>query len=623
MRLALNKSNKTDFVSKYHQNINVFSSDGNYVSIKDLYLSDRFSNDFQLEKIVKLPNIFISKLYCDKPKEYSLWNSFFMELGISSQKQFIERISNYITPENVIEITSYIYDIWERDDIKINFSDLMILNKNNKFVSPSSLYLNDHLNDKIFLENDLDNHKFLNEKYFSLKEKKKNFVKFLIFLGVKNKPEIIEHLNSLEYKPLKQIFLNQSKLMKAYIRCEVLKNADFVNEENKNKLFNLNIKIKNLNWIDFIERCIDNYNYSKSFWTCLINNYKLQYRNILEKAEITFLYKNTNYTIYISSFLEYLCKNTNILPTSFGICLSSDKIYSILNLDVMVESIKEEIPFLNLNFPNDLLNVIDLKNQFDVKSILRILSNLNKKNLNIQEIIYVVEFCYTDLLKDTNKLAKSQIDLKLFSLYNTFENSKNLFYFKPNSVSFDIIKNIGNLIPFYLPEKLKNHINLNEFLKFLDINIIEIDIVDVEHENLASTPFDWLETKFRGILPFFAEIIYKNKDVKKKFSSIEEIILLGKSIQFLKVSKLVIKYKEIPLLEPLTYRKKNFQRNSILCKVLKINEQSLAKMTCGSFICKEIINTLEISEEFFPDLFSLLCLDGDSLCEFINQKKMY
>ena len=378
IRLAFKKANIKDFASK-HSNLNVFSSNKNYFPIKELYLSDEFSKDFKLENIINLPNIFISNKYCNNQEELSLWESFFKEFGISSQYQIIDNISNFMNEENIIEITSYMYDNWEKLKLNFNYSDLMILNKNNQLVRPSFLYLNNCLTDKILLENDKDNHKFLHEKYFSLKEKKKSFVKFLILLGVKDKPEIFYHINSIEFKPFKILFENQSEIMKSYIKSEVIKNANFL-EENKKQIFDFNLKIENFYFSDFIENCIENYEYSLNFWKFIIDNFQ-SYKNLLIKPKITFLYKNTHHAIIISSFLEYLFNNTNILPTSFRNCLTSDKIFSISKLDKINIDIIELIPCLNLNFPEDILTILNLKKNLDFESIFLILSNLKKKKL--------------------------------------------------------------------------------------------------------------------------------------------------------------------------------------------------------------------------------------------------
>ena len=617
IRFAFKKANLIEFASK-QTNLKVFSSNENYVPIKELYLSDEYSNDFKLEKIINIPNIFISNKYFENQNDLSSWNVFFIHLGISSQNQIIERISKYLNQENAIDITCYLYDIWERENLRINFSDLRFLNKNNKFVSPSLLYLNNYLTDKISFENENDNEKFLNEIYFKLKDEKSRFVNFLIYLGVRDRL-VIHEVNIKEFKPLKHIIVNQSEIMKIYIKSEVIKNVNFLNDENKNILFDLNVEIQNLKFTDFIERCIENYEFSFNFWTYLIENFKQSYSSLLLKPQITFQYKERNYSIFISSFIEYLCNNTNILPTSIKRCLSSEKIYSIYKIDNMIESIIDQIPCLNLNFPKEILSIFKLKIEIDFDLILQILSNLSKKNYNQQEIINTVEFCYTKLIKDYDKLRNTQVNIELFSLLDTFEFSKYLFYFNPKSVSFEIHKKIGNLSPLYLPEKLKNQKNLFEFLNAFKVNIIDSTNLDVEYETHGNS-FDWLEKLFASMLPYFAKIILKNKEIQK-YKNIEEIISLGKRIQFIKVSKLFLKYKGDTFLEPLTYRKNMYNKIAIFCKVKKSgNENSFGKISCASFICREIINVFEIPNEFSFELFSLLLCGEEDISDYMSQK---
>ena len=119
-----------------------------------------------------------------------------------------------------------------------------------------------------------------------------------------------------------------------------------------------------------IENCIENYEFSFKFWKFIIENFKYNYKNLLKKPKITFLCVDSNYVISISSFLEYLCNNINILPTSFGNCLSSDKIYSISKIDKMYKGVNELIPCLNLNFPEDISKILNLKIKLDFESIL-------------------------------------------------------------------------------------------------------------------------------------------------------------------------------------------------------------------------------------------------------------
>ena len=206
---------------------------------------------------------------------------------------------------------------------------------------------------------------------------------------------------------------------------------------------------------------------------------------------------------------------------------------------------------------------------------------------------------------------------------NTFENSKYLFYFDQKSISFDFYKKIGNLSPLYLPDKLKDDINLNEFLIALNVNIIDSTNLDVVYENTDEKSFNWLEKLFFYILPHFAKIIIKKKEIQKKYQNIEEIITLGKRIQFIKVSKLTLKYKGESFLEPLTYRKNLNERIAIFCKVKNVKNKSLGNISCASFICREITNILQISNDFALELFSLLLLDKEEINEYMFQKGIY
>ena len=61
----------------------------------------------------------------------------------------------------------------------------------------------------------------------------------------------------------------------------------------------------------------------------------------------------------------------------------------------------------------------------------------------------------------------------------------------------------------------------------------------------------------------------------------------------------------------------------IFCKVNNMKDKTFWKMTIGSFICREIVNALEISNNFINELFSLLSLDSYNLNEYMTQKSIY
>ena len=195
-----------------------------------------------------------------------------------------------------------------------------------------------------------------------------------------------------------------------------------------------------------------------------------------------------------------------------------------------------------------------------------------------------------------------------------------LFYLDQKSVSFDFNRKIGNLSPFYLPDKLKHDINLNEFLNSIKVNIIDTTNLEVEYENSDGNFFNWLEKLFFSILPYFAKIIMKNKENQKKYQNIEEIIILGKRIQFIKVSKLILKYKDETFFEPIIYKKNLNNRVAIFCNVKIVKEKSFGKFSCASFICREIINVFEIPNEFSFELFSLLLCGEEDISDYMSQK---
>ena len=76
----------------------------------------------------------------------------------------------------------------------------------------------------------------------------------MTIIGVRDKPEALDHINSKEFKPFKQILENLSELMKSYIKSEVIKNANFFEDENKNTLFELELKIENFLWNKAIQK---------------------------------------------------------------------------------------------------------------------------------------------------------------------------------------------------------------------------------------------------------------------------------------------------------------------------------------------------------------------------------
>ena len=74
-------------------------------------------------------------------------------------------------------------------------------------------------------------------------------------------------------------------------------------------------------------------------------------------------------------------------------------------------------------------------------------------------------------------------------------------------------------------------------------------------------------------------------------------------------------------MEPLTYKKKIYNKFAIFYKVKKsLKENCFAKISCASFICTDITNVLEISNEFILDLLNLLSLDEEEINEYMVLK---
>ena len=65
--------------------------------------------------------------------------------------------------------------------------------------------------------------------------------------------------------------------MNSYIKSEVIKNANFL-EENKKQIFDFNLKIENFYFSDFIENCIENYEYSLNFWKFIKKKFIIKMR---------------------------------------------------------------------------------------------------------------------------------------------------------------------------------------------------------------------------------------------------------------------------------------------------------------------------------------------------------
>ena len=111
--------------------------------------------------------------------------------------------------------------------------------------------------------------------------------------------------------------------------------------------------------------------------------------------------------------------------------------------------------------------------------------------------------------------------------------------------------------------------------------------------------------------------------MEKKFKSIDDIISLGKRIQFIKVSSLVLKFKGETFLQPLSYRKNLNNNIAVYIKVKNLKENSFGRMSSASFICREIINILEVSNDFVHELFSLLSLDDEDISEYMSLKGVF
>jgi hypothetical protein len=525
------------------------------------------------------------------------------------------RISEFLNKQNFIDITGYIYDKWESGLNNYFMKNILLLDKLGNFREPSSLYVNDGFSGKnLFWESGNDN-KFLHDDYLTLAKEKKDFFSFLIDLGVIETPALFE-IKSKEFKSLSQYFNPLTKTMQSYFTMSLKESALDLDLESIN-IQDLSFEIREFYHLDFLECCIDNNPYSKIFWEYFIKD-KV---NVIDKLQknplLTVAFNEKTYPIKIQSFLQYLFKYTNIIPTTLDKCLKSNEIYTIGHKDKYYSILKGKIPLMSVDLPTYIIDKLQFKTSLSMDTIKLILSSLVIDDPNL---FIIIELCYFELYKIYLNYSNFDHDIKLLSKLNTFENSNSLYYINPKFLTSDFDDKIGNLAPIYLPEVIVNEKGLIEFLRFLNIHIVDKDSIDIEIENKDENCLNWLKELFLSRLPYFSQILLKNTQLKAVFKSIDNIIYLGKRIKFIKVSSLKIKYKGQELMKPLTYLECSNDNNCIIYCKLNESVKNINEINCIEFICKEITNFISVSNNYAIDLYSLLLLKEMDIKDYISQK---
>ena len=151
------------------------------------------------------------------------------------------------------------------------------------------------------------------------------------------------------------------------------------------------------------------------------------------------------------------------------------------------------------------------------------------------------------------------------------------------------------------------------------MEIINSKSLNVSYEELDNKNFHWIKELFLNRLKNFYLIILSNKKISKN-DSYQFFYSIASKIEFIKVTSLTIKYKEIILLQPPTYTINDENKYLILIKNSNFKDNSFGKIMSAQFICKEIINIFEVSNEYLNDLYCLLNIDDENLSEYLHHK---
>ena len=145
--------------------------------------------------------------------------------------------------------------------------------------------------------------------------------------------------------------------MKSYFTTSLKESALNIEVE-KIDIMNLKIQIQDFFYLDFLECCIDNYNYSIILWEFLINQYGNGIEKLLRKPKLSIEYNNRSHSLRIQSFLQYLLNCSNILPTTINKCLNCEEIFLMNPKDKYYLILKDLIPLMSVNLPNAIMNNI-------------------------------------------------------------------------------------------------------------------------------------------------------------------------------------------------------------------------------------------------------------------------
>ncbi len=462
------------------------------------------------------------------------------------ENEIIGNIETSISFDNYLQRTRLLFDEYYVGNLNeahlLSLSYLKVLTTKNEFISAIDCFLSNYYTPEFQIESIIPDCNLVSDIYCQNENERNKWKIFFLEIGVKEKLGIQEikyvKYTSPKIEDLKEVFKEK------YLEGILIELKDKYGESERG--YGSSSRVGGIKKIHFIEKCENDYNFSKKFWNNVFQS-NIDPTKLFEKAT---LYKENmwNWTLNFSNYFQWFIKNIRSLPSTTEDVCFSDEI--VVNFKDNLQIAGKYFPVIDIEFeiPDVWINVLEIKKKsFEIVDLLYILSRISDEYTNRKDISSVekkrIGLIYNKIASSLSIATSSEkqnilewgSNHKLLCDNGNFEDARELKWVKIEG----FINTSEHLKLLFIPENCET--NNNDFEKLLElfgVQIIDSFIADIKNKVTNAT----LKLQLQVILPFFTAILER----KHYLDYSDEFIRLSKIIdntEFYNASEIVLSFK--------------------------------------------------------------------------------
>lgn len=425
--------------------------------------------------------------------------------------------SGFITIENSIEITKYLYELYKRGNLKpdiiTHLRGIKFLTKEGTLKRSNELYFGSKYSPEIDIESVCDNDIFISEEYVT----QNDFVQwrmFLTLLGINasfklTKIRFEENLNN-EYPLLNDAWKESKKI------------SDFG--------YSFQPRWFLIEYYPLIEIKETSHDFAKVVWSYILSKpYTYEDLSCI-RGHIGDFWNFNGYdnsrepkinTLTNKSIREIILRDEQLYPTTIGNLLKASDIY--INSEINIDLGSKYLPVLDLkcSIESNWHNLLPFKTTINVNSLLDILTKISEATTIEQTDkdrickIYNQIVCLGALYNDYDKESITE-----WASSNKILSTDNVFV-SPNQLKHITLEGFGATDRVYIGND-NNNDKLVKLLEILGVKVITEDNISTKFDNCNES--DEFRTIFSGKLPLLALLSAGTKADQSSYNNKLEFI---------------------------------------------------------------------------------------------------